>query len=133
MIRVCIITLFLFFSCKQKTKIPDNVLPPGKMEKVLLDMLRADEFLNQKKSDTSIPPDSFNRTVVYNSVFLAHKINQEKFRKSFSYYESHPDMLKIVLDSMNSEVRKTHVHSDTLKKPDLKSKMLQKNKRALSK
>ena len=121
MIRVSIIALLLFFSCKQKTKVPDTILPVNKMEKVLMDMLLADEFYNQKQTD-SATIDSFSRTNLYQAVFTLHKTNKEEFRKSLSFYESHPDVLKTVLDSL---------HNKANKKSPLKTELPLKPKRAL--
>ena len=136
MIRISIIILFLF-SCTQKTKVPENVLPPHKMEKVLLDLLRADEFYNLKQADSSTM-DSFNRINLYQSVFALHKTNKPDFQRSFIYYENHPDLLKVVLDSMYSKTNKsTEVtlseKKDSVVKPDLKLRILQKNKRGIKK
>ena|SRR5687768_995652 len=121
MIRVSIIALLLFFSCKQKTKVPDNILPVDKMEKVLMDMMLADEFYNQKQID-SATIDSFSRTNLYKAVFTLHKTNKEEFRKSLNFYESHPDLLKTVLDSL---------HSKANKKPPLKTELPLKTKKPL--
>ena len=123
MIRASIIALLLFFSCKQKTRVPDTVLPVDKMEKVLMDMLLADEFYNQKQAD-SATMDSFNRTNLYKAVFTHHKTNKDEFKKSLSFYESHPDLLKTILDS---------VHSKANKKPPLKTELPLKTKRTLKK
>ena len=123
MIRVSIIALLLLFSCKQKTKIPDTILPVDKMEKVLTDMLRADEFYNQKQMD-SATIDSFHRTNLYKAVLTLHKTNKDEFRKSLNFYESHPDLLKTVLDSM---------HSKANKKLPVKKEVPLKIKRALKK
>ena len=136
MIRAGIIAM-LFLSCSQKTKVPDNILPPYEMEKVFLDMLRADEFFNQKQAD-SATMDSFNRFDLYQSVFRLHKTNKEIFKKSFIYYENHPDLLKVVLDSMRIEANKgsedkTTQRIDSAKRLDLKSRIIKRNKRTLPK
>jgi len=123
MIRVSIIALLLFFSCKQKTKVPDTILPVNKMEKVLMDILLADEFYNQKQAD-SATIDSFNRTNLYKAVFTLHKTNKDEFRKSLNFYEGHPDLLKTILDSVRSKANK---------KPPLKTEIPLKTKRALKK
>jgi hypothetical protein len=117
MIRIGIIALILFFSCTQKTKIPEDILPPDKMEKLLMDMLRAEEFLNQRQPD-SATLDSFNRIKLYQSVLALHKMTKENFKKSFTFYEAHPDLLKTVLDSMHSEVAR--VDSQTKMPPKIK-------------
>ena len=119
MIRIGIIALILFFSCTQKTKIPGTILPPDKMEKVLMDMLRAEEFLNQRQSDSAIA-DSFNRVKLYQSVLTLHKTTKENFKKSFTFYEAHPDWLKVVLDSMHSEATRNDLQKKmppVIKKP----------------
>lgn len=134
MIRAGIIAM-LFLSCTQKTKVPENILPPYKMEKLFLDILKADEFFNQKQAD-SATRDSFNRFNLYQSVFRLHKTNKEIFQKSFIYYENHPDLLKIVLDSIYSEASKRPEEKktpkiDSVKKLNLKSRIIQRNKRTL--
>jgi hypothetical protein len=104
MIRTGLIVLLFLFSCTKKTKVPKNILPPNKMEKLLLDLMKADELIIRKSVD-STSSDSFSREVVYAAVFNQYKTSKEEFRKSFSYYERHPDLLKIVLDSMQSETK----------------------------
>jgi hypothetical protein len=110
MIRIGIIALILFFSCTQKTKIPDAILPPDKMEKLLMDMLRAEEFLNQRQPDSAIV-DSFNRIKLYQSVLALHKTTKEDFKKSFTFYEAHPDLLKVVLDSMHNKATRSELQT----------------------
>ena len=129
--RACIIAL-IFFSCAQKTKVPNNILPPYKMEKLLLDMLRADEFFSQKQADTTLK-DSLTRINLYRSVLAEHKTNKEQFERSFIYYENHPDLLKIVLDSMYNEANKKPAQPDSVKVEDIKSKFLKKNKKRIVK
>ena len=106
MIRIVVIVVIFFFSCVQKTKVPENILPPDRMDKLLTDMILAEEFFTQKQSDSAFR-DSLTRFNLYRSVLEANKTNKEDFKKSFIYYESHPDLLKTVLDSMHSRVNKT--------------------------
>lgn len=120
MIRVGVIVIILFVtSCAQKTKLPETILPPEKMDKLLMDMLRAEEFFNQKQSDSAFR-DSFNRVHLYQSVLATHNITKEDFKKSFIYYESHPELLKTVLDSMHGQANKrtdSVIKIQRLKKP----------------
>ena len=120
MIRTGLIVLLFFFSCTKKTQIPKNILPQEKMQKLLLDLLEADELIAKKTMD-STSLDSFSRGVVYSAVFAQHKTSKGIFKKSFAYYESHPELLKIVLDSIQSE---TKISAE-------KSKTRLKNKRPL--
>ena len=105
MIRIGVIAVIFFFSCAQKNKVPETILPPDRMDKLLMDMLRAEEFFNQKQADSAFL-DSLNRINLYQSVLATNKTNKEDFKRSFTYYESHPELLKTVLDSMHSQANK---------------------------
>jgi hypothetical protein len=123
MIRICIIILCILLSCTQKKKVPEGILSPDKMGKLLFDIMRADELLIQKKAD-SVARDSFSQSNLYQAVFKLHKTNKEEFKKSFVFYENRPDLMKIILDSM---------HSSVTIKNDLKFKKPAKNKIPLPK
>ena len=120
--RIAWLSFILLFSCSQKVKVPDTILPPQKMEKVLMDMLRAEEVLNRKQSDSAFT-DSVTRISLYKSVLSSHNTDKESFERSFVYYENHPDLLKPVLDSMYKQADKT---PDTLKIPAKLKKNLKK-------
>jgi hypothetical protein len=67
--------------------VPDDILPPDKMGKLLFDIMRADELLIQKKAD-SVAKDSFSQSNLYQAVFKLHKTNKERFKRSFVFYEN---------------------------------------------
>jgi len=92
---------FLLPACKSKDRLPEHILPKEKMEAVLRDMMRADQFL----TDFVFSRDtSFNKKAesvrLYRKVLAIHQVSKEEFRESFSYYRSHPGLLKAVLDSI---------------------------------
>jgi hypothetical protein len=92
--------LLLVLSCSNKSKVPKDVLPKEKMESVLWDMMRADEVVNlQYSKDTTVNRfDSSTR--LYQQIFAIHSIDAATFKKSFKYYQSRPDLLKPVFDSL---------------------------------
>lgn len=98
------ILLFIFCSCNAN-KIPDDILPPDKMQEVLWDMIRADEFLvSYVIKDTSV--DRKTESIkLYEKVFDVHDISKTAFEKSFKYYQLHPKNLQPIMDSLNA--RKT--------------------------
>ena len=107
-----VLLLFITSGCKNKDSIPGTVLPPQKMQAVLWDMMRADQFLNDYviNKDTSLKkiPESLK---YYQQIFAIHKINKEQFQHSFSFYKSHTVLLKALMNSLSNFV------SDTLKQP----------------
>ena len=103
MIRlVRILLLSIFFSCGNTDGVPSGILPPDKMEAMLWDFMRADQF-NQdyifnrdtlaNRKETSLD--------MYRRILAVHKVSQEEFRKSFYYYRAHPEILRTVMDSVS--------------------------------
>lgn len=93
--------LLVILGCTSRERIPQSVLPADKMEKVLWDMIRADQFVSDYilPSDTSLDNQT-ERIRMYQQVFRIHDITREEFIRSLEYYKTHPAQLKPVLDSM---------------------------------
>lgn len=72
------------------------------MQAVLWDMMRADQFLADYvlNKDTSLKKDE-TRFNMYQQVFAIHKIDKEIYQRSLNYYMDHPDLLKVILDSIS--------------------------------
>ena len=103
--RMLICLLFFFFSaCSDKNDVPSGVLPRDKMEKVLWDMIQADQYYREY-----IAKDSLTKNVrperykLYEQVFQMHKISRSTFDKSFDYYSQHPALIKDVFDSLSAK------------------------------
>ena len=94
----------IFFSCSDKNKIPNNVLPKSEMQDVMWDIIRADEFVTAYiwKNDSTV--NRLNEsTDLYEQIFSIHKITREKFQKSLSFYRDHPVLLKEIIDSLSQK------------------------------
>jgi hypothetical protein len=89
--------------CKNNNKVPGNILPPSKMQAVLWDIMRADKFLSDfvLSRDSGLNKDT-ESIKMYQQVFAIHSITKEKFRTSFSWYESHPAVLQVIMDSLTN-------------------------------
>ena len=120
-----LLLVLIITSCSVKNKIPQDVLSQPQLQAVLWDMLRTDEFvLNYIKNDSTHNKKD-ESTKLYEEVFQIHKTNREQFRKSIHFYNSHPDLLKVVLDSL--ENRKNSIMQEVYKKqtfPDSARKKL---------
>ncbi len=96
-----IFVALLFSSCADKNKMPPNIFPVNKMKQLVWDMEVADQsasekFLLQKDSQR------MEATSLYQQVFTKYKTNKKAFYNSFSYYETHPDQMKVLLDSVSN-------------------------------
>jgi hypothetical protein len=97
---VVILCLVILFSCRSKTAVPDGIIPVKEMTNVLWDVMMADELVMQqypvdtvnKRFDTSI--------VLYQQIAQAHNTTQQQFKKSLQFYQSRPELLQIILDSL---------------------------------
>jgi hypothetical protein len=98
--------LFFFFflvftGCNDKDS--DNaIIPKLKMQAIINDLMKADQFI----SDFRVPTDTvMNRDVesikLYQQVFSIHGITKTQFEQSLTYYQSRPDLLKAMMDSIS--------------------------------
>lgn len=96
-----IAVLIILASCSGKNRLPAGVIAKEKMEAVMWDMMQADVFLSDfvLNKDTSLNKLT-EHTKLYEKIFQIHQTNREKFIQSFSYYRSHPTIMKEVLDSL---------------------------------
>ena len=79
------------------------MLPPEKMEKVVVDFIKADELSSViSDKDTAVNRQK-KRYQLYNRVLQIHKITQKEFQKNLLFYQSRPDLLKVVLDSLHEK------------------------------
>ena len=92
----------LLTSCSGKNKVPSDVLEPAKMEKIMWDMFRADEYVTSFiwKNDLAIDRVKESKKL-YNEIFRIHNITKDKFEKSLSFYRTHPDLIKKIIDSLS--------------------------------
>jgi hypothetical protein len=116
-----IIIIWCSASCSNSDRVPSNVLPAEKMEKVLWDMMRADNFVNDflVRSDSTLNKDS-ESIKMYQRVFAIHETTQDEFRRSLTFYKEHPTLFKRIFDSLNirTDVAPTQIinPTDTLKR-----------------
>lgn len=122
--------VFLFFfclllgSCNNK-EVDSDILPATKMQLILSDLMKADQFI----SDFRVPNDTImDRDVesikLYQRVFALHDITKVQFDRSLAYYQSRPDLLKVIMDSISkpvivAPVQTTPPVDSTLKKDSL--------------
>jgi hypothetical protein len=94
------------FGCVQKNKIPGDVLPQNKMRSIMWDLMVADAYISeyiQKDSTKNAPAESLR---LYEQVFRLHATDKEAFKKSLVFYQSRPDLLKVITDSLRNDEKR---------------------------
>jgi hypothetical protein len=95
----------IFLSCSN-AGVPGDVLPLEKMQPILFDLLRADEYVNNFVLRDTLLKREKEAVKLYEQVFSIHKVTSAEFYKSYKYYQAHPDKNKVLLDSLNSLVNR---------------------------
>ena len=116
-------------ACSGKNEIPGGILSQQKMESILWDMISADEFVSGYVLPKNPSVDRKQESLkLYDRIFNIHKIDKEEFRKSLSFYQSHPSLLMNVLDSINARhnvMPSRPIHPKLTDSPKLKDKAIQ--------
>lgn len=102
--------LFLI-SCSHKDKTPSNVLSPIKMRMIFTDAFKADEMAGYYMIHDSSYSGLKKHVEMYNTIFQIHHVTKEQFKKSLEYYETHPALLKAMLDSIQIITDSTIKHT----------------------
>lgn len=96
-----VLMLILGFGCSDKNQTPSGVIPRNEMEKIIWDMMEADQYASTYVLKDSAHTDVKQETLkLYQQVFQLHKISREDFSKSYAYYQSHPDVARNMFDSL---------------------------------
>ena len=97
------LSLFLLLSCTNKKDIPAGIIGREKMEQVLWDLMRADQFLgNYVFTHDSTKDRTKESLLYYERIFRLHQTNREEFEKSFAWYRAHPALFKDIMDSLSA-------------------------------
>ena len=111
--RLLCLSLVLF-SCASKVAVPKDVISPDKMERVMYDVIRADELVDFSITIDSSYRNFSKRTALYDSIFSFHAVSKEYYQKSLQFYQSHPDLLKAILESLQKKTDSTFKSAQAL-------------------
>jgi Domain of unknown function (DUF4296) len=94
-------------SCTNRTSIPRDVLPIDSMQNVMKDLVLAGEYATKYVTlDTSIKDKVKANQDLMETVFKIHHISRAEFKHSLSFYESRPDLNKIIFDSLAADANR---------------------------
>jgi hypothetical protein len=89
-------------ACSGNNRIPSDVIGKDEMQKVLWDMIQASQFSKQfLVKDTTRQNLHLATMRLYNEVLAIHHISEDEFKKSYQFYFGHPNILKVMFDSLS--------------------------------
>ena len=122
--KILIICYILLLSCTKETKVPDDVLPKSKMVPLLIDIYIGESRVNNMRLSRDSSMAIFG--VYEGELFKQHEVTDSVYRRSMSYYYSHPDQLEdiyaVVLDSLNLREQRLKEKREKEEVPDVEKK-----------
>ncbi len=101
---LCFMLSCFIAGCANKDSIPSGIISKNEMQKILWDIIQADQFSKQFLLKDSAKINVGNETMkLYSEVFQIHHITKDEFEKSYKFYISRPDIFKVVLDSLSAQ------------------------------
>src|SRR5689334_13977973 len=92
-----LILIFFLFACTGK-QVPADIIQPEEMKKIIWDITRA-QWLSEEVSRKDSGINKVAATMVLSKkIFEMHHITQPDFNKSYLWYTSHPEILRVMLD-----------------------------------
>jgi hypothetical protein len=73
------------------------------MQSILWDIARADALSQEIIKKDSTKKQEEEKIKLTEKIFLIHDVSKAEFDKSYIFYVKHPDMLKTMLDSINTQ------------------------------
>ena len=123
MSRSLMFLLFILSSCSGGNKNNSKILPPGKMQSVLWDIIEADAYVwSFKRDDSSVNPPRENARMQA-AIFEKHGVSRGDYYASLDYYVDRSDKFIPMLDSIMAhhpaitpgKSRRTRLGRDSLK------------------
>ena len=103
-----ILFIIVLTGCSQKNKIPKGILSQQQMRVIMWDMIRIDEYFNLASSSNDTTNRNKERISFYEQIFRMHSTNQSEFKKSIAFYQSRPDLFKVISDSLRINEQKVY-------------------------
>ncbi|MFC4231205.1 DUF4296 domain-containing protein [Parasediminibacterium paludis] len=93
------IACFVLTACSNKPKASEQIAI-NDMKTIMWDMENADIWFNQIPIYDSVHKTRQMNIQLYEQVFASHNITKQQFYKSYLYYQTKPDQMKILIDSV---------------------------------
>ena len=115
-LMIALLSLVLL-GCSETKKTPENILGPEKFQKVLIDVMLADALSTERSfKDTALKIKDAN-AAYFLKIFEIHGTNKNEFMRSYNFYLSRPDFLRVISDSVSAVLNRENnqLTTDTVK------------------
>lgn len=89
-----------FIACNSDDQVPADVIPTQKMQTIVWQLMQADEYVNMLLTKDTLKKSNVERIKRYQQIFSLNKVSEAAFRNSYRYYLDHPDIAKVMFDSI---------------------------------
>jgi len=97
--------LLVLASCGSKNKVPAEIMQPAKMQKILWDVVRSQALAAEEARKDSTINEIAQTKVLVQKAFKIHDVTSDEYEKSYKWYTSHPDLMKVLLDSLSNQIQ----------------------------
>jgi hypothetical protein len=95
-----LLSVLLLAACGSRDRVPADIIPTHTMETIVWQLMQSDEYVNTLLVKDSAKKSSTERMLRYQQVFELNKTSMAEFKKSYRYYMAHPDITKVMFDSI---------------------------------
>ena len=112
--------VILLISCGKKPEVPPEFIQPPQMQSVFWDFIRADALTTLKHKENNTSPQALATNVtLQKQVFDMHKVTKQAFYSSLDYYNSHPALMRTLVDSIVNKANRERLGNTTIINPSL--------------
>lgn len=106
MMRLLIIPVLIILNACSSSPVPKGILPPQRMQKIVYDLIRIDEFINNFVVKDSTVDMKKKRSILYEQAFRVNNTTRKEFYSSYKYYQQHPSIQKALFDSLYEDLNR---------------------------
>lgn len=116
--RIFTICIVCIAFCACKPGVPNNVIQPDKMEKVLFDIHTVDGYIGtlQKPDTAKIVASSY-----YKGIYKKFEIDSAIYTRSLNYYYNHPDILNKIYENLTKQFEEERKRNDKIADDEAKA------------
>ena len=128
-----IILIISNFGCIRDNKVPKDVIPQNQMRNIMWDLMRADAYVTDFIMKDSTCDKKVESIKLYEKIFSIHSTTRETFKKSLAFYQSRPDLLKVINDSLRIDEKKSQNPDEKKPQIDTPLRKMRLNKKLIEK